>query len=123
MKFLRFIILVVLVFIESQVILAKDTAAYYLHPEDLMPLVHGELKGTLLWLWDACCCQHPIVTSLCVVTATTFTVYLMAPLIAKMKAWQKWQRSIDRTSIWRVRYKQLVRDCWVKKPVSLDSVT
>ncbi|MCL4229428.1 hypothetical protein KJZ61_01910 [Candidatus Dependentiae bacterium] len=123
MKFLRFIILLTTLFIEYHISCAKDTAAYYLHPDDLMPLVHGEFKGTLLWLWDACWCQHPIMTSLCVVTATTFTVYLIAPLITKMKTWQKCQRGVDRNDVWRVRYIQLVRDCWVKKSVKLEGAT
>jgi hypothetical protein len=57
--------------------------APYIHPDELMPLVHGELKGTLLWLWDTCYEQHPYVTGLSLFALSSLMWYVYAPLIKK----------------------------------------
>lgn len=86
MKFLRLIILfVVFVLVEFNDISARYAVQHYMHSDELMFLVHGNIKGSLLWLWDMCYYQHPILTSLYCVSVSSFALYLVAPLLKKMK--------------------------------------
>lgn len=75
MKFLPILIVVVVISFFIPV-MPCTAVARYMHPEELMPLVHGELKGALLWVWDTCYEQHSYVTSLSLLALTSLVWYI-----------------------------------------------